>query len=380
MEEDEDVQPVQGSSFLNKVGSGLITGIGTSAFQTAMSAILAKRNSDLQYQANSKLAKEAYDRQIEFWNMQNAYNTPAAQMRRLQKAGLNTAMLNGGSTQNTAGNLSSVPQAQISLPSASVPDSPLQGIATLSNLAYMLKQSGLVDAETQNWLQATANKELEGILMKLAGKDQWLRIKDEASAMGYDIPDANYYDELFGVGSVPSPDGRSPAGLSMDQTQADINESKSNKDYTDVLKDVADKLKQIQYDEIQQNIAESKQRVKTLEAEEKKILADRDLSDQLYQRQKIVDAGSAFFGFRVDELPALLQMEIMGLYQQVVTGEIYPETALRSVLRLAEDFREKEVHIPRTRSNTVTQSGGRSAGFTGFSKNRSSTTSWLETY
>ena len=380
MEENNDVQPVQGSSFLSTVGSGLLTGIGTSAFQTAMSALLAKRNSDLQYQANSKLANEAYDRQIEFWNMQNAYNTPAAQMRRLQKAGLNPAMLNGGSTQNTAGNLSSVPQAQVSLPSASSPDSPLQGIATLSNLAYMLKQSGLVDAETQNWLQATANKELEGILMKLTGKDHWLKIKDEASAMGYDIPDSDYYDELFGVGAAPSPDGRSPAALSMDQTQADINESKSNKDYTDVLKDVADKLMQIQYEEIQQNIAESQQRVKTLEAEEKKLLADRNLSDQLYQRQKIVDAGSAFFGFRVDELPPLLQMEVMDLFQQVVNGDIYPETALRSVLRLASDYREKEVHIPRTRSSSVSQSRGRSAGFQGSSSNTSSTTSWLETY
>lgn len=380
MEENVDVQPVQGSSFLNTVGSGLITGIGTSAFQTAISALLAKRNSDLQYQANSKLAKESYDRQIEFWNMQNAYNTPAAQMRRLQEAGLNPAMLNGVSAQNTAGNLSSVPHAQIGMPSASAPDSPLQGIATLSNLAYMLKQSGLIDAETKNWLQATANKELEGILMKLTGKDHWLKIKDEAAAMGYDIPDADYYDELFGVGAEPSPDGRSPAVLSMDQTQADIDERGANKEYTQTLKDIADYLKEIQKEEIQQNIAESQQRVKTLEAEEKKMLADRNLADQLYQRQRIVDAGSAFFGFRVDELPPLLQMEVMDLYQQVVNGDIYPETALRSVLRLANDFREKEVHIPRTRSSSVSQSKGRSAGFSGSSSNTSSTTSWLETY
>lgn len=57
---------------------------------------------------NRKFAREMYDRQksdnIEFWNMQNEYNSPAAQMRRFQEAGLNKNLIYGQG--NTAGAIS----------------------------------------------------------------------------------------------------------------------------------------------------------------------------------------------------------------------------------------------------------------------------------
>lgn len=54
---------------------------------------------------NKKLADEAYQKDVAMWNMQNEYNSPAAQMQRLQQAGLNPNLVYGGGsvTGNTAG-------------------------------------------------------------------------------------------------------------------------------------------------------------------------------------------------------------------------------------------------------------------------------------
>lgn len=57
-----------------------------------------------------KYADQAYKRQradsIEFWNMQNAYNTPEAQMQRFKDAGLNPHLIYG---QGNGGNAAPIP-------------------------------------------------------------------------------------------------------------------------------------------------------------------------------------------------------------------------------------------------------------------------------
>lgn len=60
---------------------------------------------------NIELAKYAYDRNVDMWHMQNAYNLPSAQMERLRAAGLNPNLVygNGSVTGNTVG---SAPQME----------------------------------------------------------------------------------------------------------------------------------------------------------------------------------------------------------------------------------------------------------------------------
>ena len=52
--------------------------------------------------------KYADDRNIEFWNMQNRYNHPLAQIERLRQAGLNPNLIYGSSVAGATGSASSV--------------------------------------------------------------------------------------------------------------------------------------------------------------------------------------------------------------------------------------------------------------------------------
>lgn len=60
-----------------------------------------------QNRKSREFSREMYGRQhddnIKFWNMQNAYNDPSAQMARLKAAGLNPAMIYGGQGSGAAG-------------------------------------------------------------------------------------------------------------------------------------------------------------------------------------------------------------------------------------------------------------------------------------
>lgn len=69
-----------------------------------------------QNKANRKFAVDQYERQrsdaIDFWNMQNAYNTPQAQMERFKAAGLNPNLIYGRGSEGNAGAVNVPSQAK----------------------------------------------------------------------------------------------------------------------------------------------------------------------------------------------------------------------------------------------------------------------------
>ena len=71
-----------------------ITGIFNSSQQVKNS----KRNTDRQIQANWDLANLKYQKDLEQWYRENAYNAPDEQMRRLRNAGLNPNLVYGTGT------------------------------------------------------------------------------------------------------------------------------------------------------------------------------------------------------------------------------------------------------------------------------------------
>lgn len=69
----------------------------------------SERNTDKTNKANKELAEYAYSKDQEQWERQNAYNSPAEQMKRFAEAGLNPNLMYG---HGTPGNASQMPQYQ----------------------------------------------------------------------------------------------------------------------------------------------------------------------------------------------------------------------------------------------------------------------------
>lgn len=82
------------------VGS-VIDGI-TGIFNSSQQAKVSKRNTDRTIQANWDLANLKYQKDLEQWYRENAYNAPDEQMRRLRNAGLNPNLVYG--TGSVTGN------------------------------------------------------------------------------------------------------------------------------------------------------------------------------------------------------------------------------------------------------------------------------------
>ena len=82
------------------IGS-VVDGI-TGIFNSSQQAKYSKRNTDRQIQANWDLANLKYQKDLEQWYRENAYNAPDEQMRRLRNAGLNPNLVYG--TGSVTGN------------------------------------------------------------------------------------------------------------------------------------------------------------------------------------------------------------------------------------------------------------------------------------
>ena len=123
---------------------------------------------------NRAFSKEMYNIQkqdnLDFWQMQNSYNSPEAQMARLKEAGLNPHLAYGnGSVANTGGSVSS--------PHFSTPDqkAPQIDIPAVVMGYYDVKQR----AETVN------NTKLQGDILQLEAQKRALENGALAELLGY---------------------------------------------------------------------------------------------------------------------------------------------------------------------------------------------------
>lgn len=103
---------------------------------------------NLNFQA--KEAEKAYQRQVEFWHLQNQYNSPAEQMKRFGAAGLNPHLIYGqGNAGNASGGL-----PQYHPPSVQMKLAAPQMGAALQSVLPTLMQVG-------SWMQNMRSGEIE---------------------------------------------------------------------------------------------------------------------------------------------------------------------------------------------------------------------------
>lgn len=97
---------------------------------------------------NKKAATRAYERELHMWNLNNEYNTPAAQVQRLKDAGLNPALVYGTGASVATGNskgAAHAPQA------ASAPSPRFDFLSALSmGQDIRMKQAQTSNIEKQN--------------------------------------------------------------------------------------------------------------------------------------------------------------------------------------------------------------------------------------
>lgn len=80
------------------IGSSIISGVGG-----LLGSVLGFKSNKDTNEGNMELAKYQYEKNLEMWNRNNEYNTPANQVQRMKDAGLNPALMYGsGSVANTS--------------------------------------------------------------------------------------------------------------------------------------------------------------------------------------------------------------------------------------------------------------------------------------
>lgn len=132
---------------------------------------------------NQQNAATAYQRQVDFYNLQNEYNSPVNQIARLRSAGINPNLAySNGSLNNVGASVPSVAQAESASPSSSSASVSTGSFGSLgSNFIQMYQMS-----EQNKVLQAQANKiQKEGQKLDFDNRIRSMTWLDEAHALGH---------------------------------------------------------------------------------------------------------------------------------------------------------------------------------------------------
>lgn len=112
-----------------------------------------------QFDLNEQAARNAYDRQVDFWNMQNEYNKPVNQMARYQEASINPNSVFGQVSGNAAPG-SSAPQAAPADVSSAM-SVQYQKQAMMLQAARQMAETQLIKAQKENVDADTKNKDAD---------------------------------------------------------------------------------------------------------------------------------------------------------------------------------------------------------------------------
>lgn len=147
-------------------GGGNVVGALINLIGSFVNANATKKAQQRQNRWNKQAAELQYQRDIEMWNMQNEYNSPANQYQRMLGSGLNPAQMYGGSgVSNTASNR---PSYQAPTYEAAVVN-PWSGLVDAIN---QYQQFRIGNAQIANLEQKTENDQVSNaiLLQTVTGK------------------------------------------------------------------------------------------------------------------------------------------------------------------------------------------------------------------
>lgn len=216
-------------------------GFGTSYLKGIMGHYFNRKSLDYQAQLNEQSAVNAYNRQLDFWNKQNAYNDPSSQMRRLQQAGLNPAMINANGVNNVAGGLSSVPSASPGSPDHSKPD-PMSDAEAVFGFAKTIKDMGFLDEQTKTEVEKRLNLIVERGL-KEVDKELKIEERDLARLNKIETFEALYGTSLDG-GEPTIPNNR--VAVSLNEARGRANLLEAEKTYQEAQTSYVSALEQFE--------------------------------------------------------------------------------------------------------------------------------------
>jgi hypothetical protein len=119
-----------------------------------------KLNFQRQREHNLEMAKYNFDRQVEMWNMQNAYNDPKAEMRRLKEAGLNPQLMYGQGAEANRASSMTAPTAETADYNVRPGFNPFEAISGYMDITARKSQ---IDLTRQNVQTQKMQETLKGV-------------------------------------------------------------------------------------------------------------------------------------------------------------------------------------------------------------------------
>lgn len=260
-----------------------------------------------QYQYQSKLMDKQNQQQIDFWKMNNEYNTPFNQRARLEQAGLNPDLMYGGS-----GNI-----GQSQMPSAASPGSaPNVDYGSFSDNLRFAMQAQVMDAqvskiehENQLLAEQALNQAEQRELWAAQAKEALLRAEHQGIYNRH--ADTRYFLE------------NETRGLKNTLLGADVNsyETRLRLDQQRVANDnmrakvqvlqlgLNEKKLKADMEKIRAEVSEIMSRIKVNDVQQRKILADSietEILNKYYQDNGIVPSQS-WAGKLLDLVPGVIR-------------------------------------------------------------------------
>lgn len=259
-----------------------------------------------QYQYQSKLMDKQNQQQIDFWKMNNEYNTPFNQRARYEQAGLNPDLMYGGS-----GNM-----YQSQMPGAASGSAPNVDYGSFSDNLRFAMQAQVMDAqvskiEQENKLLAeqALNQAQQRELWAAQAKEAWVRAEHQGIYNRH--ADTRYFLEnetrslkntLLGA-DVNSYETR----LRLDQQRV-ANDNMRAK--VQVLQlGLNEKKLKADMEKIRAEVSEIMSRIKVNDVQQRKILADSietEILNKYYQDNGIVPSQS-WAGKLLDLVPGVIR-------------------------------------------------------------------------